>query len=156
MVLLEVILIAIWLIHSVPFRINLSSDELLRGTARATDTIVKVQKLLCTPVTITKYNPVESQCDSDPTITADNSKIDLNLLNSYKIRWMAVSRDLLDILSMGDTVSVVSPNQRINGNWVVHDVMNKRYSNRIDLLVPENDNYQFHSPLKGRIEFYED
>lgn len=106
------------------------------------------------PVTITKYNPVRSQCDSDPTITADNSHIDLDLLNSYELRWLAVSRDLLNELSMGDTIEVVSSNQLINGNWVVHDVMHKRFSNRIDLLVPVDDNYQFHSPLEGHIQIY--
>ena len=29
-------------------------------------------------VTVTKYNPVREQCDEDPLITADNSKICLN------------------------------------------------------------------------------
>lgn len=115
-----------------------------------------LRKSIEIPVTITKYNPVKSQCNSDPTLTADNSRIDLNLLKSYELRWIAVSRNLLDKVSMGDTITVVSSNHRINGDWVVHDVMNKRFSDYIDLLVPEEDEYQLHEPLKGSIQIYVD
>lgn len=104
------------------------------------------------PVTITKYNPVASQCNGNPMITADCSKIDIKKLNTYQLRWLAVSRDLLSFVSMGDIIIVKCSNPRLNGEWEVHDVMNKRFSNKIDLLVPENDNYQFHSPLEGHIQ----
>ncbi len=62
--------------------------------------------------TLTIYNPEESQCDTDPLITANNSKIDLDKLRRNEIRWMALSRNLLKrwngAFNYGDTVSVHS------------------------------------------------
>ena len=94
-------------------------------------------------VLITWYNPVESQCDDDPLITADLSKIDLSALKRRDIRWIAVSRDLLEAgkYQMGDTVFINSPNEKINGEWVIHDKMNSRFTKRIDLLVSKGDTY---------------
>ena len=69
------------------------------------------------------------------------SEIILDELENREIRWIAVSRDLLDKYSMGDTVIIESSNPRVNGEWVIHDKMNKRFTNRIDLLVAENDEY---------------
>lgn len=99
-------------------------------------------------VLATKYNPVPEQCDSDPLITADNSKIDLDMLSKHNLRWIAVSRDLLSIFNYGDTITVHSDNHKLNGDWIIHDTMNKRFTNRIDFLVPLNDNYDFHKPIK--------
>jgi len=89
-------------------------------------------------VTVTQYNPVVSQCDEDPLITADNSKIDLDKLRQGKIRWVAVSRDLLDKYNYGNTIelTVVKGNRRINGRYIVHDTMNPRFTNRVDILTP--------------------
>ena len=92
-------------------------------------------------VLITWYNPVSSQCDADPLITADMSKINLDKLKNREIRWIAVSRDLLKKYNMGDTVIIESPNEKVNGEWVIHDKMNKRFEKRIDLLVSSEDNY---------------
>lgn len=104
-------------------------------------------------VLITWYNPCESQCDSDPLITADMSRIDIKKLNNRDIRWIAVSRDLLEKYSMGDTVIIESPNPRINGEWVIHDKMNKRFTNRIDLLVADKDDYyNLKMPKKATIK----
>ena len=38
-------------------------------------------------ITLTFYNPVKEQCDKDPHITADGSKIDLKKLHSGQLRW---------------------------------------------------------------------
>ena len=91
-------------------------------------------------VTVTVYNPVKSQCDSDPLITANNSKIDLKKLNSGKLKWVAVSRDLLrNGVSYGDKIRLTyKENPKINGEYFVMDCMNKRFTKRVDLLVPEN------------------
>lgn len=91
-------------------------------------------------VTVTVYNPVKSQCDSDPLITANNSKIDLKKLNAGKLKWVAVSRDLLrNGVSYGDKIRLTSKeNPKINGEYFVMDCMNKRFTKRVDLLVPEN------------------
>lgn len=81
-------------------------------------------------VTATVYHAVESQTDSTPLVTADGSKI--NPGNPQ--RWIAVSRDLEKYFQMGDTV-IVTGAGHLDGEWVIHDRMNKRWSNKIDLLV---------------------
>lgn len=102
-------------------------------------------------VLATKYNPVPEQCWGDPTITADMSKIDLEALDRHELKWIAVSRDLLSYYSYGDTVLVNSSIERLNGKWIIHDTMNKRWTNRIDFLVPLNDKYEFHAPTNMTI-----
>lgn len=99
-------------------------------------------------VTGTKYQPVAEQCDSNPLGTADGSVIDTVLLKAGKIRWCALSRDLLSRwggpFSYGDTIVVTNGNEHVNGRWVIHDTMNKRYTLRIDFL-------QFYDrPIYGR------
>lgn len=87
---------------------------------------------------VTVYNPVEAQCDSDPLITASNKRIDTKELSAGKIRWMALSRDLLKrwggSLHYGDTVVLSAGDDEIDGLWVIQDTMNKRFRNRGDLL----------------------
>jgi hypothetical protein len=99
-------------------------------------------------VTGTKYQPVAAQCDSNPLGTADGSVIDTVLLKQGKIRWCALSRDLLSRwggpFSYGDTIVVSRGTDAANGKWVIHDTMNKRYTLRIDFL-------QFYDrPIYGR------
>lgn len=90
-------------------------------------------------VTATIYNPTREQCDSDPLVTADNSKICLKTLNSGNLRWIAVSRDLKKHYKYGSKVYLESKsNPKINGVWEVHDIMHPRYKNRIDLLMPKS------------------
>lgn len=89
-------------------------------------------------VTATRYNPVESQCNSQPLITADMSKISLSKLKRGKIRWIAVSRDLRKIYKYGDVVEIKAKkgdDSSINGLYEVHDTMNKRFTDRIDILT---------------------
>lgn len=102
------------------------------------------------------YNPELDQCDNTPTITADGSVIDT--LNASKQRWIAVSQDLLwsprrhklfvkdstdnryqGRIKFGDTIWIESPNPNINGKWVVHDLMNKKYKNAVDFLQTTGD-----------------
>ena len=89
-------------------------------------------------VTVTFYNPVTSQCDDDPLITADGSEIDLEKLNRGELRWCAVSRDLLQVYRYGDEIWIDSENPEIRGWWIIKDTMNIRKKNHIDLLLPEN------------------
>ena len=86
-------------------------------------------------VTATKYHPVKNQCYGNPLITADGSKINLSVLKSGKIRWIAVSRDLLNYYNYGDTVIVMTDNKKISGRWIIHDTMSSRYKKRIDFLL---------------------
>jgi hypothetical protein len=88
--------------------------------------------------TLTVYNPTAKQCDNSPLVTASNNRIDEDKLFRQEIKWMAVSRDLLKKwngeFSYGDTVMLTSGDKAIDGLWVIHDNMNKRYTNRGDLL----------------------
>jgi hypothetical protein len=88
--------------------------------------------------TLTVYNPVLKQCDRDPLITASNKKINLDGLRSGEIRWMAVARNMLKRwggqLNYGDTLYLQSGDTSIDGAWVIQDTMNKKFTNRGDLL----------------------
>jgi 3D (Asp-Asp-Asp) domain-containing protein len=82
-------------------------------------------------VTATVYNAVPEQTNSDPGHTASMFKLDL--LNPYKHRIIAVSRDLLIKFPMGTRVIVEGTSY--DGIYTVRDKMNKRYTKRIDLLI---------------------
>ena len=88
-------------------------------------------------VTATTYNPVKAQTNSDPTLTADMSRIDLNKLKKGKIKWIAISRDFLKRgdFKYGDRVEIeCSQRPDLNGIYEIHDTMNKRLKNKIDIL----------------------
>lgn len=101
-------------------------------------------------VTVTQYNPVIEQCDEDPLVTADNSKIDLGKLKRRQIRWVAVSRDLKETFKYGDIIElkVIEGDQRINGRYIVHDTMNPRFTKRIDILTAEGEKLGFWSNVE--------
>ena len=48
-----------------------------------------------THVTLTYYQPVKAQCNSEPLVTADGSKINLRHLKQGRIKLCAISRNLL-------------------------------------------------------------
>lgn len=89
-------------------------------------------------VTVTFYNPTVAQCGKDPLITADGSKIDMTKLQTGKLRWCAVSRDLLQVYEYGDEIWIESENPNIRGYWIVKDTMASFKKNCVDLLLPEN------------------
>lgn len=89
-----------------------------------------------THVTLTYYQPVKGQCDSKPLITADGSKINLNHLKSGKIRWCAISRDLLYLFPKGKQKRIYIEGF---GTYQVRDVMNCRFHHSVDILIhPKN------------------
>ena len=83
-------------------------------------------------VTATVYHAVPEQCNNDPGHTASMFKLDLK--NPYKHRIIAVSRNLLKEYPMGTLVKV-SGVGKYSGTYQVQDKMNKRYFNRIDILI---------------------
>ncbi len=109
----------------------------LPGATTETKTTLFSHEIL-TLDTLTIYNPSSAQCDSDPLVTASNKKINLTKLKEGSIRWMAVSRDLLNRwggrLNYGDTVELRAGDSSIDGAWIIQDTMNKRFKNRGDLL----------------------
>ena len=82
-------------------------------------------------VTATIYHAVEAQTNSDPSHTASMYKLDLS--NPYKHRIIAVSRDLLKKFPYGTMVKIEGT--KYDGIYQVQDTMNKRYKNRIDILI---------------------
>ncbi len=91
------------------------------------------------------YQAVKGQTDSTPLITADGTKIGKD---PYSQRIAAISRDLLDKgFSMGDTIRVEGT-EIYDGLWVIHDKMNKRFTNKIDLLVNEGMKLDLFSNVK--------
>lgn len=101
----------------------------------------------------TYYNPVVEQTDIDCLHTANMSFIDTVALKNYQLRWVAISRDLLEHYNLNDTIMVYSDNHRINGLWIIKDVMNKKYQKRIDFLVPLDDTLQI-GKIALKIEKY--
>ena len=85
-------------------------------------------------VTLTTYKATEAETDSTPNITASGFKI----TNPKKHRIIAVSRDLKKKYKFGQKIRIVGAG-KYSGTYRVHDVMNKRYKNRIDILIGAND-----------------
>ena len=98
-----------------------------------------VSKAFCqtiTHVTLTCYQPVKSQCNNEPLVTADGSKINLHHLKRGSIKWCAISRDLLYLFPKNKPKRVSIEGF---GVYEVKDIMHKRHKHRIDILIhPKN------------------
>jgi 3D (Asp-Asp-Asp) domain-containing protein len=86
-------------------------------------------------VTATVYHAVPSQTNSDPEHTA--SMFELDLKNPYKHRIIAVSRDLTKKYPMGTKVRIQGTGY-YDGIYQVQDLMNKRWTGRIDILINQD------------------
>ena len=93
-------------------------------------------KNIITHVTLTYYQPVKEQCDKQPLVTSDGSKINLHHLKKGKIKWCAISRDLLYLFPKNKPKQVYIEGF---GVYEVKDVMNKRFKHRIDILIHPKD-----------------
>lgn len=87
-------------------------------------------------VTLTTYKSVDSETDSNPRITASGFKISKK--NPKKHRIVAVSRDLKKKYPFGSKLKIRNAG-KFDGEYVVEDVMNKRYKRRIDILINPKD-----------------
>jgi 3D (Asp-Asp-Asp) domain-containing protein len=78
-------------------------------------------------VTVTAYNPTEDQCDEDPYVAASMRRV--------RSGTIAVSRDLFQ------QGWVFGRKVRIKGMGIfeINDLMNKRFSNRIDVFMWDRD-----------------
>jgi len=92
-------------------------------------------------VDVTVYQPVKSQTNNRYWETADQSII--NLKNPKALKWIAISRNLHvrwgGPLEFGDYVWVTGIGKH-SGLYKVHDIMNKRFRDRIDILIGKDDN----------------
>lgn len=99
-------------------------------------TLVIVSKAQVTHVTLTYYQPVKAQCNNEPLVTADGSKINLHHLKQGRIRWCAISRDLLWLFPKNRPKRIYIDRF---GVYQVRDIMNKRWNHRVDILIHPKD-----------------
>jgi len=86
--------------------------------------IKSFQKNSITKVTLTAYSPCILETDSTPTITA--------FMTEVKLGGIAISRDLFWLgWVCGQKVYIEG-----YGVFVINDLMNKRFKNRIDIFLP--------------------
>ena len=94
-------------------------------------------------VTVTTYNPTEHQTDSTPNITADGTKFHIWKATSY--RYVALSRDLLSRwggpFEYGDYI-IIEGTGKWDGVYQVRDTMNRKWTNRVDILTT-NSRFKF-------------
>ena len=84
-------------------------------------------------VTATVYHAVEGQCDDSPLVTASGAKIK-SAESAYEYRYLAVSRDLLDVFPYGTMVEVSGCGE-LDGIYCVVDTMAKRFKGYVDILI---------------------
>jgi 3D (Asp-Asp-Asp) domain-containing protein len=109
-------------------------SELRREEARINEYVSSVAP--SEVVTLTTYTPTAEECDSTPLITASGFKI--NESNPKRHRIIAVSRDLKRKYKFGTKLRIKGAG-KYDGTYTVRDVMNKRYTKRIDILVGKTD-----------------
>lgn len=79
------------------------------------------------------YHAVKEQCDATPLVTASGAKIS-SAESAYEHRYIAISRDLLDVFPYGTKVEVSGCGE-LDGVYTVADTLNKRYKGYIDILI---------------------
>lgn len=82
-----------------------------------------------THVTLTTYNATKSQCDNNPNKTANGTIIDHKKLKQGKLKYCAISRDLLWCIPMGSIIYIDG-----HGRYEVVDTMNARFKHYVDIL----------------------
>ena len=82
-----------------------------------------------THVTLTTYNATKAQCDNNPNKTANGTIIDHKKLKQGKLKYCAISRDLLWCIPMGSIIYIDG-----HGRYEVVDTMNARFKLYVDIL----------------------
>ena len=82
-----------------------------------------------------RYRPVVEETDDTPLQTADLSEISMIKLQRGKLKWVAVSRDLLVKYGYGSKIKIQTGDPDIDGVYEVHDTMNPRWTSRVDILT---------------------
>jgi len=89
-------------------------------------------------VNVSVYNATVKQCDSTPLLTASQLLIDTNLLKQNKLKWCAISRNLLKRFNpkakynLLDTI--ILDHNLFKGKYIITDVTKDIYYNRVDVL----------------------
>ena len=107
-------------------------------------------------VSVTGYHPVEAQCDIDPDVTADGTRINVDIAGDY--RYVALSRDLLvrwgGPFRYGDYILIKGTKAGASdGIYQIRDTMNPRFTNWVDiLLTPGDDSFYERNILMYKID----
>ena len=100
-------------------------------------------------VTVTMYNAVASQCDSDPLVTAGMFKINPEKASAQK--FVALSRNLLarwgGVFEYGQKILIEGTNGQ-DGVYTIADAMNKRYVDRVDILETKGTKFYKYEGIK--------
>jgi 3D (Asp-Asp-Asp) domain-containing protein len=104
------------------------------GLSSSVPKVPKEVEYYTVQATVYSTNPKET--DSTPNITASGFRLDP--YNPKKHRIIAVSRDLKQKLGFGKRVRIEGAGIH-NGEYTVRDVMNKRWKNKIDILINPKD-----------------
>ena len=132
----KVILLFLTIIMFIPHNMpsELSEEEIV-------DEIIEKKKLPYDLVTVTTYTISAGQTDSTPLITASGYKLDS--INPKKQKVIAISRDLKRKYKFGQKVRVKGAG-KLDGVYTVRDLMAKRWTKKIDILInPEDDCNKF-------------
>ncbi len=101
------------------------------------DNIIEKKKLPYDLVTVTTYTISPGETDSTPLITASGYKLDS--INPKRQKVIAISRDLKRKYKFGQKVRVKGAG-KLDGIYTVRDLMAKRWTKKIDILInPEDD-----------------
>ena len=103
------------------------------------DTVYIDTTYITSHASITVYQPIKAQCDSQPLITSDGSKIDLKELKNGNIKWCAISQDLLYLFPRDKPKRIWIDGY---GIYEVRDVMNKRFNHKVDILIHPKNSYR--------------
>ena len=89
----------------------------------------------------TTYQPVTNQCDSDPLVTANMTKIDLKKLKKGTQKLCAFSYDVKHKykLKFGDKFDLYNDEGKYLGRYTFCDHMNRRIKNTCDILISPDD-----------------
>jgi 3D (Asp-Asp-Asp) domain-containing protein len=102
-------------------------------------------------VKVTMYTIDPAQTDSTPLITASGFKLDS--INPKRHRIIAVSRDLKRKYKFGTKVMIEGIG-KWSGVYTIRDVMNKRFTKKIDILInPEDRAISFRSAILYPLDF---
>lgn len=111
-------------------KINTNDISCFVNTTNMSEKIKNIEEEIIEEfVTLTVYNPIVSQCNNNPLITANGTKIDLDQLKSGVLKYCAVSRDLLNKFPYGSIIYIEG-----FGEYLVVDTMNKRFKKYVDIL----------------------
>lgn len=117
------------------------NNEAMKTEEEIVDEIIEEKKIDYQLVTVTTYSITEGETDSTPLITASGYKLDS--INPKKQKVIAVSRDLKRKYKFGERVRIKGAGN-LDGIYYVRDLMNKRFRNKIDILInPDEDGNKF-------------